>query len=204
MKLKELIEEWLFQNHKDEIKPRTFMRYECSYRTNILPYYGNIDIEEITARDIQRWINELKNKISPKTGRLLSPSSINTVLLILKLSYNYAVDFEITKHNPTLKVKGVSRIRNSALRVFTREEQIRIERYIDRLNDDEYFVYILTLYTGVRLGEVTALTWKDINLKTGIMSINKSKYKLIRNIIDLLFATYLWGSLIYKIFKLIF
>ncbi len=179
MKLKELLYEWLYQNHQYNIKKRTLLRYEVVIKNNIIPYYGDIDINEVSAREVQRWFNEMKERVSPFTHKPLSPSSINTALFAIRLSFQYAVDFDILENNPTTKVKCIPINRNERkpLRVFTREEQMKLERYIDKLNDDEYFVYILTLYTGLRLGEVMALTYKDINLKTGIISINKTKYK---------------------------
>lgn len=177
MQLLQLINEWLYVNHKDDIKPRTLLRYEGCVKEHISPYFNNVEADTLSARDIQSWLNQLKNKKSDKTGRLLSPSSINLSLLVLKLSYAYALDFEILDHDPTRKVKIIPSKNKDPLKVFTREEQVKLERYIDSLNNDEYFVYILCLYTGIRLGEAMALTYKDINLKTGVMSINKSRYK---------------------------
>lgn len=175
MKLNELFHEWLYDNHHDVIKPKSFMRYEQTYRINVAPYYGEIDIETITPRDIQQWINEMKHRTSETTKKALSPASINIAILVLKMCFNYSVDFEILEKSPMTRIKNVPIDRhNKVLRVFTREEQIKFEKYVENKQDDEFFVYILTLYTGLRLGEVMAITWKDINLKSGIMSVNKS------------------------------
>lgn len=178
MTLKELIDEWLYINHKDDIKPRTLLRYECSIRNHIYPHFQNEIIDNLSPRDIQRWIKIIKEDISPKTQKPLSSSSINTIIAILKLVFNYALDFEIIKYNPMARIKRVSIREEVTVKVFTREEQIKIENYIERLENDEYFPYILTLYTGLRLGELLALTWKDINIKTGLISINKTIYKI--------------------------
>ena len=180
MNLKELLNEWLYENHKDNLKPRTLLRYEVSMNTNIIPYFGELRIEDIDARKVQQIVNEIKSRPSKYTGRVLSNSSINNCILILKLAFAYALDFELIQKDPTSKIKQVKLIRSESIKAFSLDEQIKFERYIDKQNNDEYFVYILTLYTGLRLGEVTALTWKDINLKTGTININKSKYK-IRN-----------------------
>ena len=178
MTLKELIDEWLYINHKDDIKPRTLLRYECSIRSHIYPHFQNEIIDNLSPRDIQRWIKIIKEDVSPKTQKPLSSSSINTIIAILKLVFNYALDFEIIKYNPMARIKRLSIREEVTVKVFTREEQIKIENYIERLHDDEYFPFILTLYTGLRLGELLALTWKDINIKTGLISINKTIYKI--------------------------
>ena len=177
MTLKALIDEWLYENHMMEIKKRTLLRYESILRNYLYPYYGDIEIMDITPRDVQHWVNVLRDTKSVGTGKRLSPSSINNFIGILRQAFAYAEDYEILSNNPTRKVKRIPEKKDDKLRAFTREEQIKLEKYIDRLKDEEYFVYILVLYTGLRLGEVMALTWKDINLNTGIMTINKTKYK---------------------------
>ena len=177
MKLSELLSEWLYENHKDEIKPRTLLKYECSIYNYILPYFKDEEIESLTPRTIQHWITIFKELKGPRTNQNLSNSSINNIIAILKLAFNYAVDFEIIPSSPLTRIKRVNKKENNTIKAFTRDEQIKIENYIERLNNREYFCYILVLYTGLRLGELLALTWKDINLKTGIMTINKTIYK---------------------------
>ncbi len=177
MTVDELMYEWLYENHKDEIKERTLLRYECTITQNILPIMGSAIVEDINPRNLQKYINEIKIKESSRTHKPLSSSTINTIIAILKLAFSYAVDFEIIKDNPTLKIKRVANKEATKINAFTRDEQIRIENYIERLHNDEYFGIILVLYTGLRIGELLALTWKDINLKTGIISISKTMYK---------------------------
>ena len=177
MNLKQLIDEWLYENHYHEIKNRTVLRYEGLLRRHIYPICGEDDIENISPRDIQHYINLIRLSKSLETGKELSPSSVNSCIGIFRQAFRYAEDYEILPHNPTNKIKRIPVKKDDKLRVFTKEEQIKIENYIDKLDNQEYFVYILVLYTGLRLGEVMALTWNDINLKTGVMNINKTKYK---------------------------
>ena len=179
MTLKQLIEEWLYENHSKEIKKRTLLRYEVTLRTYVYPLYADYEIESITPRDVQHWVNLLRGEKSKATGRPLSPSSINSFIGILKQAFAYAEDYEIITSNPMRKIKRIPEKKDNKIQAFTRDEQIRFENYIEKMNNPEYFVYILVLYTGLRLGEVTALTWDDINLRTGIMTISKTKYKTI-------------------------
>ena len=65
MTLKQLIEEWLYENHKSKIKVRTLLRYETILRNNLYPLYGDTDIKDITPRVLQHWLNEIKEKVSP-------------------------------------------------------------------------------------------------------------------------------------------
>ena len=177
MTLRELINEWLYVYHKAEIKRRTLLRYESIIRTYVFPYWDNVNIQDITPRDIQRWVTTLREGVSEATGKPLSPSSLNSCVGVLRQAFAYAENYEILDYNPTRKIKRIPEKKDDKLRVFTKDEQIRFENYIDKSKNPEYFVYILVLYTGLRLGEVTALTYQDINLKTGIMTINKTRYK---------------------------
>ena len=177
MTIKELINEWLYENHKYEIKRRTLLRYETIINNHILNECGDVDINNVTSRDLQHYVNIVKNKISDYTHRPLSSSTINTVITVFKESFNYALDYEILTYNPALKLKRVSDKKDEKVKAFTKEEQIKLERYLSSDNRIENFVYILSLYTGIRLGEAMALTFKDIDFRSGVMNINKTKYK---------------------------
>ena len=177
MTLKQLVDEWLYEYHRPEIKKRTLLRYESILRTYVYPYWGETKLEDITPRDIQRWVTYLRDTTSEATHKPLSPSSLNSCIGVMRQSFAYAVNYEILEYNPTHKIKRIPEKKDDKLRVLTRDEQIKFENYIDKTNNPEYFVYILVLYTGLRLGEVTALTYQDINLRTGIMTINKTRYK---------------------------
>lgn len=178
MKVYELANEWLYIYHKDDIKPRTLLRYESLLRFHIIPLLGEEEIDNLKPRDIQLWIAKLKQCKNNRKEQLLSPSSINSMIAVLKMMFNYALDFEIITNNPISRIKMLPKRNIENNKAFTREEQIKIENYIERINNDEYFPYILTLYTGLRLGELCALLWKDINLKSSTISINKTVYRL--------------------------
>ncbi len=175
----ELVNEWLFINHQDEVKPRTILRYESIINNHIVNHeISSRDIKDITPRDIQKYFNEFKEKISERTHKHYSSSTINHVIDVFKQSFNYAVDFELLDHNPTLKIKRSPLKKEEKVKAFTIEEQIKLEKYLKIDNRVENFIYTLVLYTGLRLGEAMALTFQDINFKTGVMRINKTKYKI--------------------------
>ena len=178
MTLNELIKEWLYESHKIEVKERTFLRYEGVYNMHISNSIGQLDINEITPRTIQRFLNSLYETISPRTHRKLTSATINIIISVLKLAYNYGIDFEITTNNPTTKIKRAKQDIPTKAQAFTRTEQIKIENYIEKSQDDEYLGIIVVLYTGLRLGEILALTWNDVNIKTGFISISKTQYKM--------------------------
>lgn len=180
MNFLDLSYEWLEDNHKYSIKERSYLRYECLLRCNALPLIGEIDINELTPRVMQHYLNLIRENKSARTGKCLSASSYNSLLIVLNMIFEYAVDFELLENNPMKKIKRIKQEKTQST-AFTKEEQIKIENYIDKQENDEYFPIILCFYTGLRIGELVALTYKDINLKTGVLTINKTKYKTKEN-----------------------
>lgn len=177
MKLNQLIEEWLYSYHKDNVKPQTFMRYECAYKNYILnDKLGQTNIKRITPRDMQEFINEKKKLKSRVTKNNMSANNINILITVLRSAFSYAVDFGLLKENPCDKIKRMSTKNQKKVVAFTVPERLKIEQHIRAMKDPEYYGIILCLYTGIRIGELLALEWKDINFEKGIMSINKTVY----------------------------
>lgn len=177
MKLYELIEEWLYNYHKDSVKQQTFVRYDCAYKNYLQnDEFSQRKIKKITARDVQEFINRLKRQKSRKTKMNLSANTINILITVLQSAFTYAVDFDLLKDNPCSKIKRVTNKAERKVEAFTVQEQMEIEKYIKSLNNPEYYGIILCLYTGLRIGELVALEWDDIDFEKGIMSINKTIY----------------------------
>lgn len=176
MKLKELLDEWLLVNHKLDIKERTYLRYESIINHHLNELF-DYNIESISSRDLVLFISNLRIKNSERTGRPLSPSSINTIITTLKLAFEYANVLEITSNNPTRNLRRVKNNQIKKIDAFTRREQIKIERAIESMDSDEYFGIIFVLYSGLRIGELLALTWRDINFSKGIVKVNKTVYR---------------------------
>ena len=169
-----LLDEWLKENHTFYIKENTLLRYRCSIENHIKPYFADYKIEEINPRVIQKFLYQLKETISTRTKRPLSNSSINNVIAILKLFFSYCVDYEIIEKSPMTKIKNFHVERYKENKVFSKINQKRFENYISESHDVAYFIYIFALYTGLRIGELLPLTWKDIDLRIGEVRVTKN------------------------------
>lgn len=176
MTLTELATEWVETYQRDHIKHQTYIKYKCCIRNYIEPVIGEKDIGEFTRRSIQDYINALKKTNGLHTRKTLSASTVNAVLTTLKLIFSYAVDFDMLPANPTERVRGAKRVAERDLKCFTLEEQRLIEEYCYGKNDAYWFGIVLDLYTGLRMGELLALEWKDVDLDSGVISINKTVY----------------------------
>ena len=173
--LGELIHTWLFETIRvsDRIKPTTFEKYEGLYRNYVKdsPLYS-IKLSELKALQVQRYYNGLSD-----LGK--SRNFIENLNKLLKQFFNYAVDEGYLSKNPCLGKKIVipgEKKPRKEVQHFSDEE---IEILVSNLKDNRYReLILLSLGTGLRRGELLALTWEDIDLKNKIVKVNKSLAKV--------------------------
>ena len=136
----------------------------------ILPYFGNKRVNDITAADIRQWQNELI-----KMG--YSPTYLKTINNQLSAIFNYAVRYYDLKSNPCAKVGSMGKSKAEEMDFWTGEE---FRRFIDSvMNKRLSYMAFMTLYwTGMRLGELRALTPADFDFETNMLSITKSYQRI--------------------------
>lgn len=138
----------------------------------ILPYFGKKRVNDITAADIRQWQNELIKK-----G--YSPTYLKTINNQLSAIFNYAVRYYDLKSNPCAKAGSMGKSKAEEMDFWTGEE---FKKFIDSvMNKRLSYMAFMTLYwTGMRLGELLALTPKDVDLEKRTISITKSYQRLGR------------------------
>ena len=166
MKYSNWLDEWVTYYVKPITKERTFKKYIRQIENHIAPQLGNLELEELSAQVLQKFTVELTNK-----G--LAPNTVNSIVSVLKASIKRAAVLGVTNVQCTdaiVRPKG----KEKQVECFTKEEQRKIEQYIADSKKDKLFGILLCLYTGLRIGELLALTWQDIDFTKGVMSITKS------------------------------
>ena len=98
------------------------------------------------------------------------------MLTVLNLAFEYACDMEIIESNPYTRLKRAPE-KSRDIDAFTKDEQRRLEQTIEESNDPRLFGILMCLYTGLRIGELLGLEWKDVNLERGIIHIDKTVYR---------------------------
>ena len=136
----------------------------------ILPYFGNKRVNDITAADIRQWQNELI-----KMG--YSPTYLKTINNQVSAIFNYAVRYYDLKSNPCAKAGSMGKSKAEEMDFWTGEE---FRRFIDSvMNKRLSYMAFMTLYwTGMRLGELRALTPADFDFETNMLSITKSYQRI--------------------------
>lgn len=164
MTTEELMWEWL-GTIINKVKRTTFQKYESIIKNHIcLSSIASLQIKYITGKIISTFANERLKSVSAKT--------VNDILIIVGLAFSYA------EEEYGLPKPHIHRIKEEAkeMRVLSVIEQKRLETYLFQDTDLYKLGVLLALYTGIRIGELCALEWKDITDK--YIVINKTLHRI--------------------------
>ena len=186
---KEFTKIWKRDYGSKELAPSTYRRYLGMLESRILPYLGHFKLDKIKPTDIMKFYDMLDKdtqirRIKCNNGyRTLKPLSQKTILehhRLIRAMLHKAVYWQLLFNNPCERVQPPKS--KKPKRRYYDDEQCKI--LLSNLNklsvdDIKYKTAItLTLFTGVRLGELMGLEWSDIDFANGIVSINKSSQYL--------------------------
>lgn len=159
-----------FKDAKTRIRESTYLEYLGKYNINIKPYFKDKFIDEISVLDVENW----KNKLSDK----MKVSSCNQNFVVFKEIFKFANRKYEMNYNP-VELSGRFQRKNDE--VITNKEKLRYITYkefckfIKVIDNDLWKAFFTTLYlTGMRKGEILALTWKDIDFVRNVIIINKN------------------------------
>ena len=189
LKFSEFTEIWKRDYGSKELAPSTYKRYCRMLETRILPYFGHFYINKIKPTDIMQFYDllskdtQLVRKKSNNGKKTLKPLSGKTILehhRLLRAMLHKAIYWQLIVSNPAERVQPPKAMKPK--RRYYDDEQCKI--LLENLTElgEEQIKYkvaiILTIFTGVRLGELMGLEWQDVDFKTGIVSINRSSQYL--------------------------
>lgn len=173
MKYRIWFEEWLTHYIKPSSKQRTFEQYSRAAQIHILPYLGDIELTDLTPFVLQKFITGLTENGNKRTGKGLSPNFVKTILSIVQNSLKTA---HLVGYLPEYSANKIKRPKpkEKQVKCFSAWEQKKIEEAALFAKKDKYRGIILCLYTGLRIGELLALTWNDIDFEKSILSVTKT------------------------------
>lgn len=164
----DFLEVWMPEMQKPYVNERTFVTNTSNVKRHIIPGLGNIKLEDLSARRIKSFYSDcIQNGLSKTTVR-----SIRS--LVCKSLQSAVVDYGFLKSNPAREVSIRDLKSNKPKkerRAYTRKEQDILLKACRTQN--EYVAILIGLHCGMRISEVFALTWDDINFKARTIDINK-------------------------------
>lgn len=167
MAFKSLVELYM-EDCKSRLKPTTYKNKEYLINTKVLPYFKDMPINKIEPSTIRKWQNEFithKNKYSP--------TYLKTVNNQLSAIFNFAMKYYKLPSNPA-RICGSMGKKNADTMIFWTKEEFN--KFIHFVSDKPLskVMFEVLFWTGIRSGELLALTLSDFNFETQTLSINKN------------------------------
>lgn len=164
------------QYKKYQVKESTFACYTNIIDRHIRPALGVIKIRNLDSIVIERFIDEkLKNgKINNSGG--LSRKTVKDILTVLSLVLKYAN--KIGLMNISQIHYSLPKIEKEEIEIFTADEETIITNFAVSSNNFQKFGVCLALYTGLRIGEICALQWENIDLENSLIFVKSTLMRI--------------------------
>lgn len=172
MKYIEWLTLWLEQI-KIYNRHKTYVLYKSIVEGRLVEKFKDAYITDIDRKTVQDYSTELlrEGKIGSDEG--LSPNSVNLIVNVIKSSLKAALDAGEIEEYPLHAIRR-PKSAEKLVTSFTRAEQKKLEMAIMLQPDNKLLGVLITLYTGLRIGELLALKWSDIDLKGRLISVTKT------------------------------
>ncbi len=184
--LGEWLDLWVETYSKPSVRPSTYDSYKQLIETHLKPNLGRIPLQKLQPHQIQKFYNDrLQAKRQPRTMPkdekkaaelmekmpTLSPSTVKHMHVVLNQALTQALKERRILVNPTKAVKPPKVTRPEA--AFLTNDQINV--LLGKVSGDQWYnVFLFTLGTGMRLGEVCALRWENVDLVNGVVKVRES------------------------------
>ena len=165
---------------EDDLKNGRKISYTSTQRNNyerhIKPYFKNTNLNKLTYDHIFEFREYLKTKPKKQNeNETLSYNTINKVLILLKKIFDTGIRKSLIDKNPVENLRKLP-IRKPNIKFWSIEE---FTRFRELIQDDETsydLFFVIAFFTGMRMGEILALNWNDINLLTNTIFVTKTVY----------------------------
>lgn len=165
----EWLKTWLLKYAKIAIKQSTYISYDGYIRNHCVPLLGEIKLLSLTNGDLQHLFTEKSKKLAPKTLR--------NIYNMLHAALEQALVSRLIPFNPVLGVR-LPKAEKQEMRVFSMDEQTALEKELVKSQTLSDFGITFALHTGVRLGELLAVQWGDLNHDKKTVTIRRSLARL--------------------------
>lgn len=150
------------------VKPATLYSYKAAVRNHLKPKLGAIQLDALSPHTIQTFYNELLGDQEGKPG--LSPKTVKNIHGILHKALQKAVLNGYIRFNPANDCELPQRIKKELQPL----DETQITAFLKAIRGNPYEdLYIVTLFTGMREGEVCGLMWDCVDLMEGTILVNK-------------------------------
>lgn len=176
LKKKILYKDWIYEwllDKKNYIKESTYANYSNNIFNHIIPKLGDYYLKDINHKIIQNFLLELSRNGNKNGKSGLSEKTIKDICIIIKSSIKKAVNDGLINHIE-LSFNYPKSNKEEKIYILTKKEQNKLTNYSLKNINSRNIGILLSLYSGIRIGELCALQWKDIDFQKGLLSIDKT------------------------------
>ena len=162
----------LWRELKRGIKDSTFKNYIYMYEMFVMPTFGKKRVVQVQKSDVKRFYNSLVD------NKVLSISTVDNIHNVLHQVFQVAVDDNYIRQNPTDRMLKELRVahgheveKRKALTLSQQELLFKFLLETPRYRH-WYPVFYIMANTGMRVGEITGLRWRDVDMENGVISVN--------------------------------
>lgn len=176
MTLEEFLHRWLEDYCRPKLAPKTFLSYSYLLEKHVLPHLGHAQIAKIRPVDLQGLYSSLlqSGRLDGKGG--LSARTVQYVHAVLHKAFDCAVRWNLLARNPAAAAEP-PRYRRPPVKTLDEEAVAKVLEYCDDLTGR---IVRFAVLTGMRLGEILALRWDDVDWSGGRVELSRSLQKLPR------------------------
>lgn len=171
MSYSDFLDYWIEKYCYVNLKYHTIEAYQSIIKNHIKPNIGFYRLSQITRAMLQEFINQIY------INKSFSKNFLNNIKKVIKCSMNYAYEYDYIKINPAigLKLPKYDIPPKDPAHIFTNEEiNMILERF--KNNHCVYYAFLTAYCTGLRIAEVFALTWDDIDFENKIIKVKHNVY----------------------------
>lgn len=166
--------------YESDIRPRiketTWITKENIIRTKILPYLGKRRLCDITAKDVVDWQNAIID-LKSANGKPISKTFQKTIHAQLSAIFNHAMKYYELPINPAQRAGGIGAEESREMEFWTKEEYLKFaEVMMDR--PIFYYAFEVLYWSGIREGELLALTPSDFDIEKQTLRIDKNYQRI--------------------------
>lgn len=167
---------------KEEKRIRRKISYlttqENNYKRHIHNYFSGVDLNKLTYEHIYQFRESLKHKKKMQSGTTcLSNNTINKITILLSKLFEVGIRSELLNNNPVKKLKKLP-VEKKEMNFWSIEEFAKFRELIKE-DEKEYELFsLLAFFTGMREGEILALTWEDVSLRNKTIHVSKTMYSV--------------------------
>ena len=185
MKVAELCDIWLRDYVEVRLAPKTLASYKTQIKLRIKPGLGHVRLKDLRPVHIIQFMNELQSsrtRFDGKKKEQVSDRVISDVFKILSSMLTDAMEWQLIPENPCERVPH-PKVKKSKAHLPPEEVIKAILAKVKELDVKHRLMIMLPIYTGIRVGEMLGLQWKDIDFEKKVISVVRSNQRVGKKLI---------------------